>query len=126
MYVGTNAGWVFAVNADTGKLVWKAQVPYGGGVNSSVGVEGGRVYVAVSRTSVASGCPVGDPCVGPYVVAFDQATGARAWATPPIDAQPGSDVYGSPVFFDGMLLIGVSGGSAELGDEADRLSLIHI
>ena len=67
-----------------------------------------------------TGCPAGDPCVGPYVVAFDQATGALVWATPPIDDQPGSDVYGSPVFFDGVLMIGVSGGSAELGDEADR------
>ena len=81
VYVATNRGWVFALNADTGALVWKAQVPYGGGVNSTVGVEGGRVYVAVSRTSVATGCPAGDPCVGPYVVAFDQATGALAWAT---------------------------------------------
>ena len=120
VYVATNRGWVFALNADTGALVWKAQVPYGGGVNSSVGVEGGRVYVAVSRTSVATGCPAGDPCVGPYVVAFDQATGTRAWASGPIDSQAGSDVYGSPVFFDGALMIGVSGGSAELGDEADR------
>ena len=120
VYVATNRGWVFALNADTGKLVWKAQVPYGGGVNSTVGLAGGRVYVGVSRTSVATGCPAGDPCVGPYVVAFDQATGALAWATPPVDNQPGSDSYGSPVFADGVLMIGTSGGSAELGDEADR------
>ena len=40
VYVATNRGWVFALNADTGELVWKAQVPYGGGVNSSVGSRG--------------------------------------------------------------------------------------
>jgi polyvinyl alcohol dehydrogenase (cytochrome) len=119
-YVATNRGWVFSLNADTGALVWKAKVPYGGGVNSTPGVGGGRVYVEVSRTSAATGCPAGDPCIGPYVVALDQATGALAWATAPIDDQPGADVYGSPVIVDGALLIGVSGGSAELGDEADR------
>jgi polyvinyl alcohol dehydrogenase (cytochrome) len=111
---------VFALNADSGELVWKAQVPEGGGINSSLGVEGGRMYAAVSRTQRGSGCP--DPCVGPYVVAFDQATGALAWSTPPIDTQRGADVYGSPVMLDGVLLFGVSGGSAELGDEADRFA----
>jgi polyvinyl alcohol dehydrogenase (cytochrome) len=120
VYAATNRGWVFALNADTGELVWKAKVPYGGGVDSSVGIDGGRVYVAVTRTAPAEGCPAGTPCVGPYVAAFDQATGALAWATGPIDDQPGADVYGSPVIFEGTLLIGVSGGSAELGDEADR------
>ena len=38
MYIASTRGWVFAVNADTGKLVWKAQVPHGGGVNSTVAV----------------------------------------------------------------------------------------
>ncbi|HEX8067760.1 MAG TPA: PQQ-binding-like beta-propeller repeat protein [Thermoleophilaceae bacterium] len=37
VYVATNRGWVFAMNADTGALVWKAKVPYGGVVSSSVG-----------------------------------------------------------------------------------------
>lgn len=58
--------------------------------------------------------------LGPYAIAFDQATGKVAWFTPPLDNQNGSDLYGSPVVFDGVLMLGVSGGSAELGDEADR------
>jgi polyvinyl alcohol dehydrogenase (cytochrome) len=120
VYVATNRGWVFALNADTGARVWKAKVPYGGGVNSSVGVSGTRVFVSVSRTERATGCPAGDPCIGPYVVALNRATGTRAWASRPIDGQRGSDVYGSPVIFDGAILVGVSGGAAELGDEADR------
>jgi polyvinyl alcohol dehydrogenase (cytochrome) len=162
MYVGSTRGWVFAVNADTGKLVWRRQVPYGGTVNGTLGLAqrtlpvtqvkserkrhkarhktkrkatrattkdkpspaaaptAGTIYVAVTRLSKAKGCPPGDPCVGPYVVALDQATGEVVWATPPIDSQPGADVYGSPVIFDGVLMLGVSGGSAELGNEADR------
>jgi polyvinyl alcohol dehydrogenase (cytochrome) len=119
LYVGSNRGWVFALNADSGALVWKGQVPEGGGINSSVAIDGGRVIVAVSRTSRVAGC-TGSTCVGPYVVAFDQATGALDWSTPPIDDQPGSDSYSSPVVVDGAVVVGVSGGSAELGDEADR------
>ena len=151
MYVASTRGWFFAVNADTGKLVWKRKVPYGGEVNSSVTVAKrtlpakrgklkchghgkkrhckraksrtrrvGTVYAEVSRTAKFSNCPKGDPCTGPYVVAFDQATGKRVFATKPIDRQTGADVYGSPVIFNGVLMAGVSGGSAELGDDADR------
>jgi plastocyanin len=54
------------------------------------------------------------------VVAFDETTGAVTWTSDEIDGQPGADVYGSPVVFRGLLFMGVSGGSAELGDEADR------
>ena len=80
----------------------------------------GTVYVSVTRTQETEGCPEGDPCVGPYAVALDQATGEIVWASRSIDDQPGADSYGSPVLFEGVMLMGVSGGSAELGDEADR------
>ncbi|MEY2569502.1 MAG: hypothetical protein QOE35_4031 [Actinomycetota bacterium] len=117
LFAGSNGGWVFAMNADDGAPVWKAQVPGGGGINSSVTVEGGLVYAAVSRVSRAACEP---NCKGPYVVAFDEATGAVRWTSQDIDNQAGADVYGSPVIFRGLLFMGVSGGSAELGDEADR------
>ena len=120
MFVASNGGWVFAVNADTGELVWKKQLPYGGGVNSSVAVDSDRVYVSASRTSPGDGCPEGDPCVGPYAVAFDRQTGEVLWAHT-LDTQQGSDTYATPVIFDGVLMNGVSGGAAELGsDEAAR------
>src|SRR5439155_10292305 len=80
----------------------------------------GTIYVAVTRTQKFENCPPGDPCTGPYVVALDQNSGQVVWASPAIDTQPGADVYGSPIVYDNMLLLGVSGGSAELGDEADR------
>ena len=106
LYMGSNNGWVFAANADTGKKVWATDLKEGG-INSSVTVQDGRVYAAVSRVG------------SPYVVALDQKTGRVLWKTT-LDTQAGSDVYGSPVIVDGVLLEGVSGGSAELGDEADR------
>lgn len=128
VYVGSNGGWVFALNADTGELVWKTEVPDGGGINSSLGLDGGLVFAAISHAS-RNPCN-GAECEGPYVIALDQATGAivweSAWTRPDgltvdvIDDQPGADVYSSPVIFEGVMFLGWSGGSAELGDEADR------
>ena len=133
VYVATNRSWVFAVNADTGKQVWRAKLPRGGSANGTVGLGSrrcrkarrrwgrcGTLYVAASRTRSADNCPPGQKCIGPYVSAFDQRTGRRVWFTRPIDGQKGADVYGSPVIFGGVLMIGVSGGAAELGDETDR------
>jgi polyvinyl alcohol dehydrogenase (cytochrome) len=107
LYIGSNDGWVFAANADTGAKVWATHVTEDGGINSSVTVQDGQVYAAVARVG------------SPFVTALDQRTGKVLWQTT-LDTQPGSDVYGSPVVLDGVLLEGVSGGSAELGDEADR------
>jgi polyvinyl alcohol dehydrogenase (cytochrome) len=132
LFTATTDGWVFALNADTGRLVWKRKLPYGGGINGTPAYAFGRVYVAASRLQKEKGCPKGDPCVGGYVAAFDGKTGKLAFATKSLDTQPGNDVYGSPVLYPNpsrpspnlikraVLMIGISGGSAELGDEADR------
>lgn len=107
LFTATNRGWVLAANADDGQPVWATKLTNGGGVNSTPLVTGGQVFVGVARGS------------SPYVAALDQTTGDILWETL-VDDQAGSEIYGSPVVFDGVLAIGVSGGSAELGDEADR------
>src|SRR3954454_24891042 len=56
MYVASTRGWVFAVNADTGKLVWKAQLPHGGGVNSSVAVADRVLPAAKAKKKRAKRC----------------------------------------------------------------------
>ena len=123
LYVGTNEGWLFALNAQSGKVVWKRELRFGGGVNSSAAVVGRRVYFSVSRLQRSDACRKRrkrDACIGPYVVALSARTGRFAWQTRSLDRQPGSDSYGSPVVIGRTLMIGVSGGAAELGDEADR------
>ena len=108
LYIGSTTGWVFAVNADTGKKVWSTKVDKDGNeITSSPTVANGQVFVAVGRTSK------------PFVASLDQRTGKVRWQTV-TDTQTGSDAYGSPVVFDGVLIEGVSGGSAELSGEPER------
>lgn len=108
VFAGSNRGWVFAMNADTGALVWKTKLPGDGGINSSVNVVGGRVYAAVSNVG------------RPHVFALRESDGKVVWGPRVTDTQPGADVFGSPVIWNGLLLIGVSGGSAELSSDAER------
>jgi outer membrane protein assembly factor BamB/plastocyanin len=98
VYAGTTGGNVYAVNADTGRLVWRVKLARGE-VNNTVAVANGLVYVGVTNIT-AEPC-ASEGCEGPYVVALDQFSGRRVWETKgPVDFQPGSDVYGSPVFYD--------------------------
>ncbi|HEV7887089.1 MAG TPA: PQQ-binding-like beta-propeller repeat protein, partial [Acidimicrobiales bacterium] len=108
VYVGSGDGSVFAVNADTGELVWRAQAQ--GAVNASLAVADGRVFGLVSRSG------------SPGAFALNQADGAALW-TAVLDEQPGSDAYASPVVHDGLVFAGFSGAAAETSvDEAERLA----
>lgn len=113
LFMGSSTGWVFALNADTGDLVWKTKLAKQ--INNSVTVDGGQV-VALSGLRAA---------------ALDRATGELLWESEFLDEQPGSDIYGAPAIYrypggpDGenaqrIMIVGVSGGGAELGDEEDR------
>lgn len=136
-YVGSHTGnqmpgFVFAMNAETGELVWKTQIDHG--VYSTLAVADGRVYAFASRVvsdriNETSGGPDCDPpdegdpdgietVCGPYLVALDQQTGDILWQTT-VDFQEGSDAVSSPIVFDGMVWVGISGTAAE-GEEAER------
>ena len=114
LFVGTSTGnepdgshrngWVVGLNADNGDLVWRTQV--GGGVYSTLAVDNGVVYAFVSRVG------------SPFVTALRATDGEELWSTT-VDLQPGSDAVSSPVVYDGMVWVGVSGTAAE-GDSADR------
>lgn len=117
VYVGSSTGWqtkgwIFALNADTGHVVWQKDVSHG--VYSTLAVENGVVYAFVSKVKLQADTRVG----GPYVIALDQATGAELWRTT-VDYQIGSDAVSSPVVFDGMVWVGVSATAAEVS-EGDR------
>ena len=112
VFMGSVGGWVLALNADTGELVWKTKLAQE--INNSVTVDGDEVF-AVSGLRVAS---------------LDRATGKLLWESKFIDDQDGNDVYASPVVFTykgrksvparRIVMVGVSGGGAELGDAEER------
>jgi outer membrane protein assembly factor BamB len=102
VYFGTSSGYVFALNADTGELVWRAEllVDQGGllcsGVVGSTAVADGRVFAIVSQAGA------------PYIAALDQVTGETLWSEQ-MDDTPGVYNCASPVVFDGMVIAAFTG-----------------
>ncbi len=107
VYVASNQGWAFAINAETGVTVWAVDLPGTGVVNSSMDVAGKRVFAFVSKVGA------------PYVVALDRINGEVLWRTV-VDRQAGADAFSSPVAYDGLVFVGVSGDAAQHADESQR------
>lgn len=96
---GDHGGWVYALSAVTGKVLWSRHVgpPVNGSAAIDVAAPGGATaYV-----------PLADPG-HPRLIALSLADGAPRWDTV-LTAQPNASVYGSPVFWKGSLYIGTSG-----------------
>ena len=106
VYVGTNRGWVFALNADTGELVWRHRTVDRDGkttaINATAAVVDGVVYLPVDRAAQ-------DLDQEPYVLALDQATGAELWRMVVDEDQVGSNFFGSVMVWDDLVLVGISG-----------------
>jgi outer membrane protein assembly factor BamB len=84
VYVGSNDNYLYALDAVTGALIWKAAT--GGAINSSPTLAGGVVYVGSEDS---------------YVYAFDAGTGALKWkyfADGAVDGSP--TVAGGVVYVD--------------------------
>lgn len=88
-FFGDARAFVYALNAVTGKLVWKTKVddfPLAG-VTSSPQVYNGRVYFGVKSGEEAAGADPNYECCRfrGSVVALDAATGKQVWKTYTID-----------------------------------------
>jgi outer membrane protein assembly factor BamB len=110
VFLATDQGWVFAVNADTGRVVWRqffpgqSQLLLGGVIVGSPVVANGIVYVGVSNPEGTKEVPQ-----GPYVAAMDEFTGQTLWVTIVERGQKDSFINSSPVYFNGMIFQGVGG-----------------
>lgn len=93
LYVATDLGEVFALDAETGAVRWTADLD--GGI-FSLTVRDGRVYGLVNRVG------------SPYAVALDQASGAVIWTTDPVQVNPGIRTNASAVVFGDVLSFGYS------------------
>jgi quinohemoprotein ethanol dehydrogenase len=103
IYVPTGQDDVFAVNAETGEILWEYQahldqtisVVCCGWESRGVAIGDGRVYIGQ---------------LDGKLVALDQQTGQVAWTTLVARWQDGYSITGAPLYVNGMVITGVSGG----------------
>jgi polyvinyl alcohol dehydrogenase (cytochrome) len=109
VFVGSQSGNVYALNAATGCIHWFFQ--------TAAPV---RAAVSIGRINTKSGTRyaafIGDRAANVYAV--DAATGKLLWKTR-VDNFPIARVTGSPVFHNGRLYVGVASGEETAGAPAD-------
>jgi quinohemoprotein ethanol dehydrogenase len=103
IYVPTGQDDVFAVSVDTGEILWEHQahldqtisVVCCGWESRGVAIGAGRVYIGQ---------------LDGKLVALDQKTGQVAWSTAVARWQDGYSITSAPLYVNGMVITGVSGG----------------
>jgi polyvinyl alcohol dehydrogenase (cytochrome) len=97
---GTSGGSIVALDSVTGAVRWTRDINQS--VNGSAAIAGDLVYVPIARKN------------SPHLLALRLSDGATVWDTT-LTSQDGSDVFGSPVVWNGAVYIGTS---ADSGDNA--------
>jgi len=109
VFVGTQSGTVYAIDAASGCVHWSFQA------DAAV-----RAAVSIGRVETRSGprfaAFIGDR--SGHVYAVDGANGVLLWNTK-VDGFVFARVTGSPVFHDGRLYVGVASGEETAGATAD-------
>jgi alcohol dehydrogenase (cytochrome c) len=102
MYVSGWDGWVWALDAKTGQLLWqyKHAIPFDtslccGNVNRGVAVANGKVFVCTLNA---------------HVLALDATTGARIWDVTSGDVRAGESLTIAPLVVKDRVVVGSSGG----------------
>ena len=103
MYVPTGADDVFAVSVETGKVLWRYEAKLDqkistvccGWLSRGVALGDGKVYLGQLDGSL---------------VALDQRTGKLVWTAEVGSWQQGYTITAAPLYYDGMVVTGVSGG----------------
>jgi polyvinyl alcohol dehydrogenase (cytochrome) len=109
-------GNLFAVNKNTGRLIWSHKISDYDGVAGAIS----RVSPAVDDNQLIIGDILSSKQVhdGANVMAVDRATGKLRWITQ-VDNHPAAIITGSPVVFDGVVYIGVSSSEETLATNPD-------
>src|SRR5688572_5953301 len=115
MYVSGWDGYVWALNAVNGELLWqyKHSIPLDGplccgNVNRGVAVAKGRVYFATANG---------------HVVALDGVTGKLEWEQIFADVRAGESATMAPLVVKNLVLVGSSGGEYGVRGHIDALDL---
>lgn len=115
VFAGTAAGNVYALDARTGAVVWKATERVatpglGGAIVGAPAVAGGKVVYLVSETGDGK-------AGGPYAVAYDEHTGRVVWRSAPITTRTGMYTNASTVVYDGLVFFGFSPAEGDAGGQ---------
>jgi glucose dehydrogenase len=101
-YIQTPKSDVFALDAATGKQIWHWVPTYDPAFN--VGTGGRQPGVAIGVGKVFA------PTRDGYLVALDQLLGGVVWKTEVLPWRKGGRVSDAPIYFNGMVITGDSGG----------------
>jgi outer membrane protein assembly factor BamB len=106
VFVTTSAGNVFAVDATTGRQVWRTgftpSTPgLGGALVGGAAIDGNRVVVLVNETGDGAAS-------GPYAVALDAGSGSLVWRSAPLSTASGYYTNATPQVFGGVVFAGFS------------------
>ena len=103
LYLGAGHGVVHAVDASSGKLLWRydARAPEAAGQKLRVawGIRG----LAFWKNRVYAGTTDG------RLIALNAADGTLAWSTQTVDPSDGAVISGAPRAFNGKIVIGFGG-----------------
>lgn len=122
VYMTNGSGWIFALNADSGELVWKGRYEKTvegvccGATLFAPTVKDGVLYEFVSRNPETAG-----DGKGPYAMALDAHTGKVIWRSKSVATETGAYTNSSAVLYKGLLLMGISapeGGNQNTGGYA--------
>jgi alcohol dehydrogenase (cytochrome c) len=103
VYISTGASDVFAVDVDSGAIIWRHEAGLDqqrvhvccGWVNRGVALGDGKVFVGQADAKL---------------VALDQRTGKEVWSIQAEDPLRGYSIVSAPLYYDGMIITGFAGG----------------
>src|SRR5262249_46584956 len=102
LYIVTGADDVFALDLDSGTILWTYQAKLDparvkvccGWVSRGLGIGAGKVYVGQLDAKL---------------VALDQKTGKAVWSVQAQDPLIGYSIVAAPLYYDGMVITGLAG-----------------
>jgi alcohol dehydrogenase (cytochrome c) len=115
MFLSGWDGWVWALDARTGSLLWQYRhaIPYDvslccGNVNRGVAVAHGKVFVTTLNA---------------HIIALDAETGKKVWDQTYGDVRAGESATVAPLVVKDMVIVGSSGGEFGVRGHADAFKL---